>query len=100
MMNFHERYRVRVRPVPGKPVPAHPMVQNVIADPEGYFNFPFIHRRPRFPNKTEPGKCRYVEDFVDVYGAENVRVEKMGALNEDWLASIMRASHADTDSKE
>lgn len=83
--------------VPGKPTPVHPMIQNVVPDASGWFNFPFIHRRPKFPNKTEPGQCRYVEDFVEMYGAENVVVQKMGALNEDWLASINRANAAESD---
>lgn len=86
-----ERYHVKVRRTDGKPIPAHPAMNNHQPDAESFYHFPFITRRPRFPAPSIPGTCRYVEDFLAVYGNENVVVRQMGAVNENWLASIERA---------
>ena len=67
------------------------MMSGQLPDFEGYYHFPFITKRPAVPAPSVPNACRYVEDFLDVYGEENVRFAMLGPLNEDWLASIQRA---------
>lgn len=82
---------MKVKPRDGQPTPAHPHMNGNLPDAEGFYHFPFITKKPIYPAPSTPGKCRYVDDFIAVYGHENVLVREMGPLNENWLASIERA---------
>lgn len=64
-------------PVKNKPVPKHPYMNNHMPDADGNFRFPFITKRPMHQAPAIPGMCRYVDDFVEVYGKKNVVVKKM-----------------------
>lgn len=92
MTDFHTRYTVKVRVMKGQGPPKHPSIQNNVPAHDGWYTFPFIHKRPKYPAPHVPGTCRYVEDFIDVYGKENVRVEKLASVTEDFNLSIQRAS--------